>query len=74
MQNRCRASMTAIVAVAAAVGVVTSAPIAWAQVQKPPASAPGAAPKTPWGDPDLQGIWMEETDNPLMPRADKRDF
>jgi creatinine amidohydrolase len=40
MQNRFGASMMAIVAV----GVVVSAPIAWAQAQKPAASAPGAAP------------------------------
>ena len=66
MQNRCRASMTAIVAVAAALGVVISAPIAWAQAERPVASASGAALKTPWGDPDLQGIWMEETDTPLQ--------
>jgi hypothetical protein len=25
-----------------------------------------AALKTPWGEPDLQGIWMEETDTPLQ--------
>src|SRR6266446_3811728 len=66
MQNRLRPSMMAIVAVAAAVGVVISAPIAWAQAQKPAASAPGGVLKTPWGDPDLQGIWTEETDTPLQ--------
>src|SRR5258707_4086741 len=36
------------------------------EAQKPAASAPGGALKTPWGDPDLQGIWMEETDTPLQ--------
>ena len=66
MQTRFRASKMAIVAVAAAVGFVISAPIKWAQAQKPAASAPGAALKTPWGEPDLQGIWMEETDTPLQ--------
>src|SRR5580692_8449173 len=66
MQNRCRASMMAIVAGAVAVSVGISAPIAWAQAERPVASAPGAALKTPWGDPDLQGIWMEETDTPLQ--------
>jgi hypothetical protein len=66
MQNRFRASMMAIVAVGAAVSVVISASIVWAQAQKPAASAPGAALKTPWGDPDLQGIWTEETDTPLQ--------
>src|SRR5262249_19014366 len=31
---------------------------------------PAAAPKTPWGDPDLQGIWTDESDTPLQ-RAPK---
>jgi len=26
----------------------------------------GAALKTPWGEPDLQGIWTDETDTPLQ--------
>src|SRR6202035_2890230 len=32
------------------------------------ATAPKAAPalKTPWGEPDLQGIWMDESDTPLQ--------
>src|SRR5689334_16848870 len=30
------------------------------------AQAPGAIPKTPWGEPDLQGIWTDETDTPLQ--------
>src|SRR5437899_8486357 len=38
--------------------------------QAPAASvtAPPAAPvlKTPWGEPDLQGIWTDETDTPLQ--------
>src|SRR3974390_2764697 len=31
-----------------------------------PASAPPASPKTPWGDPDLQGIWTDEFDTPFQ--------
>src|SRR5437899_12719014 len=38
--------------------------------QAPAASvtAPPAAPvlKTPWGEPDLQGIWTDESDTPLQ--------
>ncbi len=31
------------------------------------ASTPAAvAPRTPWGEPDLQGIWTDETDIPLQ--------
>ena len=66
MQDRFRASVIAILAVAAAVGVVISAPTAWAQAREPAASAPSVALKTPWGDPDLQGIWTDETDTPLQ--------
>src|SRR5689334_17610454 len=29
-------------------------------------SAPSAALKTPWGEPDLQGIWTDESDTPLQ--------
>ena len=34
----------------------------------PTASATSPAPtlKTPWGEPDLQGIWMDESDTPLQ--------
>ena len=29
------------------------------------ASQAGTSPRTPWGEPDLQGIWTEEFDIPL---------
>src|SRR6266568_2265413 len=31
-------------------------------------TAPAAAPvlKTPWGEPDIQGIWTDESDTPLQ--------
>jgi hypothetical protein len=34
----------------------------------PSVKAPAAAPvlKTPWGEPDLQGIWTDESDTPLQ--------
>jgi hypothetical protein len=37
----------------------------------PPAAAevPASAAKTPWGEPDLQGIWTDETDTPLQRSA-----
>ena len=35
----------------------------------PPASAEAPALKTPWGEPDLQGIWTDETDTPLQRAA-----
>ncbi len=30
------------------------------------APAPAPALRTPWGEPDLQGIWMDESDTPLQ--------
>lgn len=30
------------------------------------ATTPAAPRKTPWGEPDLQGIWMDEVDTPLQ--------
>src|SRR5713226_4059384 len=30
------------------------------------AQAPAPALTTPWGEPDLQGIWMDESDTPLQ--------
>src|SRR5271165_2706908 len=57
------------VAVAAASAVI-SVPTARAQAQAPVASGmapmPASALKTPWGEPDLQGIWTDEFDTPLQ--------
>src|SRR5262249_11773987 len=40
--------------------------------------APGQAPalKTPWGEPDLQGIWTDETDTPFQrsPKFANQEF
>jgi hypothetical protein len=63
-------SMT-MVAIAAAVGcVLISAPTTTASAQAPAASGampvPAASPKTAWGEPDLQGIWTDETATPLQ--------
>jgi hypothetical protein len=68
MRKRFSGSMT-IVAIAAAAGsVVISAPTTMAQA--PAASgttpAPAPSPKTAWGEPDLQGIWTDETTTPLQ--------
>ena len=56
------------VAVAAASAVI-SVPTARTQAQAPLASGtvqmPASALKTPWGEPDLQGIWTDEFDTPL---------
>src|SRR5881296_1641295 len=40
------------------------------QTKAAPKPAPAAkawtAPKTPWGDPDLQGVWNDATSTPLQ--------
>jgi hypothetical protein len=47
-----------------------------AQAQAPASPAPAAALKTPWGEPDLQGIWTDETDTPLQrsPKYANQEF
>jgi len=39
-------------------------------------STEAPSPKTPWGEPDLQGIWTDETDTPLQrsPRFGNQEF
>jgi hypothetical protein len=54
-----RISSMSITVAAAAVGAVMSVAIA-------PASAQAPTLKTPWGEPDLQGIWTDETDTPFQ--------
>jgi hypothetical protein len=57
------AIVTAAIA-AAAVGAAISTSVTHTSAQAPAAS--GAALKTPWGEPDLQGIWTDEFDTPLQ--------
>src|ERR1051326_8879385 len=66
-----RTLFTSIASLAIAIGVVSQvAPLA-GQAQ-PARQAPAraqkayATPKTPWGDPDLQGIWNDATSTPLQ--------
>ena len=37
-----------------------------AAAAKPVAKKTGPPPRTPWGDPDLQGIWNDATSTPLQ--------
>src|SRR5216683_2941963 len=61
MGERFSGSMTTVAIAGAAVSVFISA-------SAMPASAQAAPPAltTPWGEPDLQGIWTDETDTPLQ--------
>src|ERR1700738_5282422 len=67
---------TITVAIAAtAVGVTVSVSITGTLSEPPAASvtAPVPALKTPWGEPDLQGIWTDEFDTPLQRPAKYAD-
>ena len=57
-----------VAAVATTVGAVIWVSHTPAMAQAPPSSATQAASswKTPWGEPDLQGIWTDESDTPLQ--------
>ena len=60
-----------------AVSAVVSTPDSRASAQAPANSAALApALKTPWGEPDLQGIWTDETDTPLQrpPKYANQEF
>jgi hypothetical protein len=68
MRERFSGSMT-VVAVAAAAVAITSVSTNQTSAQAPTRStsaAPALTLKTPWGEPDLQGIWTDETDTPLQ--------
>ena len=68
MRDRYAGAMIMVVIAAVAVSVVISA-------SGTPTSAE-APSKTPWGDPDLQGIWTDESDTPLQrsPRYATQEF
>jgi hypothetical protein len=70
MRDRFSHSMI-MAAVAAAGGTVTCISLTPTSAQPPAASVttPAAALKTPWGEPDLQGIWKDEFDTPLQRNA-----
>jgi hypothetical protein len=53
-------------AAAAAISVSITSAAAQAPAASGAAATPAATPKTPWGEPDLQGIWTDETDTPLQ--------
>jgi hypothetical protein len=75
MRERFSGSMLAAIAAA---GAVFSGPInpTAAQAPTPPAANSAAVPMTPWGEPDLQGIWTDETDTPLQrsPKYASQEF
>ena len=65
-----------IITVALAGVAALSVPPAMAQAPAKSSAAQGSAVKTPWGEPDLQGIWTDETDTPLQrsPKYASQEF
>jgi hypothetical protein len=68
MRDRILRSTTMVAIAAAAAGIPASITPISAQAPAASVTAPAlaAALKTPWGEPDLQGIWTDETDTPLQ--------
>lgn len=63
-----RGCLAFVASVAVVVGLLQLSPV---QVSgqgqaKAAAAKAGQAPKTPWGEPDLQGIWSRDSDTPLQ--------
>ena len=71
MRDRFLGSTITIAIAAAAVGAIVLVSITAISAQ-----APASASKTPWGEPDLQGIWTDETDTPLerSPKFANQEF
>jgi hypothetical protein len=80
MRDRLSGLAIMVVIAAAAVCAANSASITPTLTQVPGASAavPAPAPvlKTPWGEPDLQGIWTDENDTPFQrsPKYANQEF
>jgi hypothetical protein len=76
MRHRFSGSMIVVGAATAAVSAVMSvSSTRTTSAQAPAASVTTPAPalKTPWGEPDLQGIWTDEIDTPLQRPAKYAD-
>jgi hypothetical protein len=76
MGDRFSGSMITLAVAAAVVGAGISASTTLTSAQAPAASGTAPALKTPWGEPDLQGIWTVETDTPFQrsPKYANQEF
>jgi hypothetical protein len=78
MRERFSGSMITLAIAGVAVGAVISVSSTRTSAQAPAASSAVPAPTltTPWGEPDLQGIWTDETDTPLQrsPKFANQEF
>lgn len=78
MRERFSGSTKTVTIAGVAVSVAISVSLTPAPAQVPAASAtvPAPALTMPWGEPDLQGIWTDETDTPLQrsPKYANQEF
>jgi len=74
MGDRFASSIVTLAVAAAAASAVISVAVTQTAAQAPAAS--GSSLKTPWGEPDLQGIWTDEFDTPLQrsPKYANQEF
>ena len=73
---RSKAGWLAVAATVALVGSTTAQMTSSAQVTSSagqPGTVPLSGPRTPWGHPDLQGVWTNSTTTPLERPADLAD-
>ena len=64
MQNRWSSAITAAAALAVSGAMQVVPALPQTLPVSPGASVPSSALRTPWGEPDLQGIWTDEFDTP----------
>src|SRR5260370_40312427 len=75
MPDRSSGSMITVTVAAAAVAALPL-PLAMAEAPAKAGAGQDSTVKTPWGEPDLQGIWTDETDTPLQrpPKYANQEF
>ena len=72
----CRTYLAGVVVTAGLIGVtgLTQLPKVVQSVDaQSQEAAPGPAPTTDWGDPDLEGIWTRDSEEPLQRPSNFRD-
>src|SRR5215831_745351 len=76
MRVRFSGSIATLAIAGTAVGIVILMSATQAQTPVATATAPTPTMTTPWGEPDLQGIWTDETDTPLQrsPKFANQEF
>jgi hypothetical protein len=75
MRRRLLGLITTVAATAAAISTGISVSVTGALSAEAAVAVPARTPtlRTPWGEPDLQGIWTDETDTPLQRSAKYAD-